>query len=91
MPNPGVKSGGGFGPKKAYLILYNAASAIAWATILGRVATVLLMRGPAFVPIVVDKFARTTQTFAVMEILHALTGLSSHPTLNLSAPSSLKT
>jgi very-long-chain (3R)-3-hydroxyacyl-CoA dehydratase len=64
----------GFGPKKAYLILYNAASAVAWATILGRVAVVLGWKGSFFVPIVVDNFARITQTCAVMEILHALTG-----------------
>lgn len=64
----------GFGPKTAYLVLYNAASAIAWATVLGRVALMLNMRGPSFVPLVVDNFARITQTCAVMEILHALTG-----------------
>ncbi|AEO69150.1 uncharacterized protein THITE_2023698, partial [Thermothielavioides terrestris NRRL 8126] len=64
----------GFGPKKAYLILYNAASAIAWTTVLGRVALVIWWRGTPFVPLVVDNFARVTQTFAVMEILHALTG-----------------
>lgn len=66
---------GGFSPKKAYLILYNAASAVAWGTILGRVALALQMRGAPSVPAVVDSFARVTQTFAVMEILHALTGL----------------
>ena len=64
----------GFGPKKAYLILYNAASAVAWATILGRVAVVLGWKGAPFVPLVVDNFARITQTCAIMEILHALTG-----------------
>ncbi len=60
--------------KKAYLILYNAASAIAWATILGRVVTVIGYKGMPFVPLVVDSFARTTQTFALMEVFHALTG-----------------
>ena len=64
----------GFGPKKAYLILYNAASAVAWATILGRVVVVAGWKGAPFVPLVVDNFARITQTFAVMEVLHALTG-----------------
>jgi very-long-chain (3R)-3-hydroxyacyl-CoA dehydratase len=64
----------GFGPKKAYLILYNTASAIAWAAVLGRVAVVLQWRGAFFVPLVVDNFARITQTCAVMEVLHALTG-----------------
>ncbi|KAL2263747.1 hypothetical protein VTK26DRAFT_5391 [Humicola hyalothermophila] len=69
----------GFGPKKAYLVLYNAASAIAWGVILGRVAVVLSMGGPSFVPLVVDNFARITQTCAVMEILHALTGVVPAP------------
>jgi len=72
--SPSKSSTGGFGPKKAYLILYNAASAIAWGTILGRVAFVLQLRGAHLVPVVVDSFARITQTFAIMEVLHALTG-----------------
>ena len=71
-------SSSGFGPRKAYLVLYNAASAIAWATVLGRVALVLGYKGAPFVSLVVDDFARITQTFAVMEIFHALTG-PSHP------------
>lgn len=63
-----------FGPKNAYLILYNAVSAVAWAAVLGRVAVVLGWKGAPFVPLVVDNFARITQTCAVMEILHSLTG-----------------
>ncbi|KAK4456599.1 hypothetical protein QBC42DRAFT_280946 [Cladorrhinum samala] len=74
----------GFGPKKAYLVLYNAASAIAWAAVLGRVALVLGWRGPSFVPLVVDNFARVTQTFAIMEILHALTGVVPAPVFTTS-------
>ncbi len=70
----------GFGPKKAYLILYNAVSAIAWTAILGRVAVVLAWKGASFVPVVVDNFARITQTCAVMEVLHALTGAYRYPT-----------
>ncbi|KAL2164361.1 hypothetical protein VTH06DRAFT_3577 [Thermothelomyces fergusii] len=68
-----------FGPKKAYLILYNAASAVAWAAILGRVAVVLWWKGAPFVPLVVDNFARITQTFAIMEVFHALTGVVPAP------------
>lgn len=64
----------GSGAKKAYLVFYNAVSAIAWATILGRVGVVLGWKGAPFVPLVVDNFARITQTCAAMEILHALTG-----------------
>lgn len=69
----------GFGPKKAYLILYNAASAVAWAAILGRVAVVLWWKGAPLVPLVVDNFARITQTFAIMEVLHALAGMFPSP------------
>ncbi|KAL2134047.1 hypothetical protein VTI74DRAFT_1158 [Chaetomium olivicolor] len=69
----------GFGPKKAYLILYNAASSIAWATVLGRVVVCAWYKGVPFVPLVVDNFARVTQTCAVMEILHALTGVVPAP------------
>lgn len=64
----------GFGLKKAYLVLYNAASAVAWATVLGRVVLVAGWKGTPFVPLAVDNFARITQTFAFMEVLHALTG-----------------
>ncbi|KAK0732824.1 tyrosine phosphatase-like protein [Apiosordaria backusii] len=70
----------GFTPKKAYLVLYNAASAIAWLTVLGRVVATLAYKGDTFfVPLVVDNFARVTQSFAVMEILHALTGIVPAP------------
>jgi len=81
----------GFWPKKAYLILYNAASAIAWATVLGRVAVVLWWKGAPFVPLVVDNFARITQTCAIMEVLHALTGASfeTHPFPLLPLPAPL--
>lgn len=72
-PKSSSKSSG-FGPRKAYLVAYNAASAIAWGTVLGRVAAVLAIKGAPLVPVVVNDFARVTQTFAVMEIFHALTG-----------------
>jgi very-long-chain (3R)-3-hydroxyacyl-CoA dehydratase len=69
----------GFGPKKAYLVLYNAASAVAWAAVLGRVVAAYSTDGAEVVPAAVDNFARITQTFAVMEILHALTGKEALP------------
>ncbi|GAB1320396.1 hypothetical protein MFIFM68171_10606 [Madurella fahalii] len=68
-----------FGPKNAYLILYNAVSAVAWAAVLGRVVVVLGWKGAPFVPLVVDNFARITQTCAVMEILHSLSGVVPAP------------
>lgn len=68
--------------RKSYLILYNAASAVAWATVLGRVIAVFLLRGPTLVPVSVDTFVRNTQSFAALEILHSLLGayLSASPT-----------
>ncbi|KAK0646202.1 tyrosine phosphatase-like protein [Cercophora newfieldiana] len=70
------KRGGdtGFGLRKAYLVFYNSASAIAWATVLTRVVSAYAGGGAPAVPVAVDEFARNTQSFAVMEILHALTG-----------------
>jgi very-long-chain (3R)-3-hydroxyacyl-CoA dehydratase len=63
--------------KTIYLILYNSASAIAWTTILGRVLAVLAIKGYQFVPLSVAKFARITQTFAGLEVVHSLLGTSS--------------
>ncbi|KAK1765761.1 tyrosine phosphatase-like protein [Phialemonium atrogriseum] len=65
--------------KKGYLIAYNSASAIAWTTILGRVVAVLLLKGPHMVPLAVDNFARITQTFATLEILHSVLGIVPSP------------
>jgi hypothetical protein len=63
--------------RKTYLIVYNAASAVAWATVLGRVLAVLYLKGnPGSVPVAVDTFVRNTQTFAVLEILHSILGSS---------------
>ncbi|KAK5664152.1 hypothetical protein OQA88_367 [Cercophora sp. LCS_1] len=74
-----AKRAGASGPKKAYLVLYNAASAIAWSVVFGRVAAVLYTRGAPLVPLVVNDFARNIQTVAIMEILHALTGVVPAP------------
>lgn len=60
--------------RKSYLLLYNAASAVAWATVLGRVIAVFLLRGPVLVPAGVDTFVRNTQSFAALEIIHSLLG-----------------
>jgi very-long-chain (3R)-3-hydroxyacyl-CoA dehydratase len=68
--------------KNAYLILYNAVSAVAWLVVLGRTVAVFSSRGPSFVPLVVADWTRWTQTAAGMEILHSLFGafLSHFPT-----------
>lgn len=67
--------------RTSYLVAYNAASAIAWATVLGRVVAVFLMRGPALVPVTVDNFVRNTQTFAALEMVHSLLGIVPSPFL----------
>lgn len=57
-----------------YLFFYNAASAILWAAVLGRVLLTNYLQGPEFVPLVVMDFARWTQTLAGLEILHVAIG-----------------
>lgn len=59
---------------KTYLISYNAASAALWAVLLVRVATLAATQGFAAVSSVND-YARIIQSFATLEIVHALTGL----------------
>lgn len=62
--------------KKSYLVAYNAASAVAWATVLGRVVAVFWLRGPSLVPVSVDTFVRNTQSFAALELVHSVLGQS---------------
>lgn len=70
--------------KTGYLILYNAVSAILWATVLGRTVGANLLRGPAFVYISTGDFVLWTQTLMILDVLHGLFGKSiyrsfSHP------------
>ncbi|KAK0621156.1 tyrosine phosphatase-like protein [Bombardia bombarda] len=76
---PSSRASAGFGPRKAYLIAYNALSAVSWAVLLNRVVGLLLTDGASAVSPAVERFARITQTFAAMEILHALTGVVPAP------------
>src|ERR1700759_3914598 len=69
-------------PKTKYLIVYNAVSAALWATILSRVLTHIsyppaapLQLRPLELYASSGAFARWTQTLALLEIVHALTGL----------------
>jgi hypothetical protein len=64
------------GLKKAYLIAYNAASAAAWGVVLVQVILIGSTQGPVAVGNALGEYARITQTFAIMEILHSVTGLS---------------
>ncbi|KAK7970369.1 protein tyrosine phosphatase-like protein [Apiospora saccharicola] len=61
--------------KTGYLILYNAVSAILWATVLGRTVGANLMRGPAFVYISTGDFVLWTQTLMILDVLHGLFGI----------------
>ncbi|KAL9943284.1 hypothetical protein D7B24_006286 [Verticillium nonalfalfae] len=65
--------------KNAYLILYNALSAIAWLVVLGRTVALFYLRGPDFVHLGVGDWTRWTQTMAGMEVLHALLGVVRSP------------
>lgn len=65
--------------KTAYLVLYNAASAVAWAVVLGRTIAVCALLGPLFVYDAVGHWAKWTQTMAAMEILHSLLGAPLSP------------
>ncbi|KAH8894911.1 PTPLA-domain-containing protein [Thozetella sp. PMI_491] len=66
--------------KKGYLALYNSMSALLWSVVLGRVVAVTYIRGStALVPVAVNTWTRNTQTLAVMEIVHAITGVVPAP------------
>ena len=60
--------------KTTYLVLYNFASAVAWATVLGRAFLLYNLRGPRFVYTGVGEWTKWTQTVAALEILHSLLG-----------------
>ncbi|KAL5612645.1 hypothetical protein BROUX41_004260 [Berkeleyomyces rouxiae] len=61
--------------KTTYLVAYNLASLVAWMTVLGRVVAILGLRGPVFVYSVAGEWTKWTQTLALMEVVHAMTGI----------------
>ncbi|KAF3013780.1 hypothetical protein E8E14_010434 [Neopestalotiopsis sp. 37M] len=61
--------------KNGYLILYNAVSAVLWATVLGRTVGTNILRGPGFVHFTTGEFVLWTQTLMIMDVLHALFGV----------------
>ncbi|KAI0181107.1 PTPLA-domain-containing protein [Hypoxylon sp. FL1284] len=65
--------------KNGYLILYNAASAILWLTVLGRVVGANFTKGPQLAYPATGEFCKWTQTLAGMEILHSLFGVVRAP------------
>ncbi|PHH63044.1 hypothetical protein CDD81_6375 [Ophiocordyceps australis] len=67
-------------PRTAYLIAYNAASALAWAVVLGRTLAVSIGRhSPQLAYAVVGHWTKWTQTMAALEVVHSLLGLVGAP------------
>ncbi|KAG5930848.1 hypothetical protein E4U53_002103 [Claviceps sorghi] len=66
-------------PKTGYLVLYNAASAVAWSVVLGRTIGLLCLGGPPAVYAGVGEWTKWTQTMAVLEVLHSLLGIVRAP------------
>jgi very-long-chain (3R)-3-hydroxyacyl-CoA dehydratase len=60
--------------KTQYLIMYNAASALLWLIVLGRVAGLNALAGPAAVFGATGEFVKWTQTLAGLEVVHAACG-----------------
>ncbi|KKY29370.1 putative protein tyrosine phosphatase [Diaporthe ampelina] len=72
-------------PKRAYLVAYNAASALLWSVVLGRTAATLaahgLETGPMLVYPAVGEWTKWTQTLAALEIVHSVLGIVRAPLL----------
>ncbi|RDL39673.1 uncharacterized protein BP5553_04013 [Venustampulla echinocandica] len=66
-------------PKKQYLILYNFTSALLWLVVLGRVVLLVPLVGFGRTYKGVGQFAKWTQTMALLEVVHAATGLVRAP------------
>lgn len=64
-------------PQWAYLVGYNAVSALLWLAILARATLTCLLAddGPGAVYPAVRTLVLFTQTLAALEILHAVTGM----------------
>lgn len=71
---PGPKPLQSSSPRKQYLILYNFVSAILWTVVLGRVLLLVPFVGFGNVYGGVGRFAKFTQTLALLEVVHAATG-----------------
>lgn len=80
-------------PKRAYLVAYNAISAVLWSVVLGRTLSTLaangLDKGPAVVYPAVGEWTKWTQTLAALEVVHSLLGTrdTSYPSCLPSSPS----
>jgi len=76
---PGPKPLQSSSPKIQYLILYNFISALLWLVIFGRVLLLVPLVGFGRVYNGVGRFAKWTQTIAILEVVHAATGLVRAP------------
>lgn len=61
--------------KSCYLILYNSVSAALWLVVLGRLISSAASKGTTNVFYDIGLLTKWTQTLAVLEIVHSLTGL----------------
>lgn len=62
-------------PKTQYLILYNFISALLWLVVLGRVVLLIPLVGFGNLYPAVGKLTKWTQSMALLEVVHAATGL----------------
>ncbi|KAL2075769.1 hypothetical protein VTL71DRAFT_712 [Oculimacula yallundae] len=76
---PGPKPLQSSSPKTQYLILYNFVNAILWLTVLGRVLGLVPLVGFGRVYPGVGIFCKWTQSLALLEVVHAATGLVRAP------------
>ncbi|TVY82513.1 putative very-long-chain (3R)-3-hydroxyacyl-CoA dehydratase [Lachnellula suecica] len=76
---PGPKPLRSSNPRVQYLILYNFVSALLWLVVLGRVVLLVPLVGFGRTYKGVGRFAKWTQTMAVLEVVHAATGLVRAP------------
>lgn len=65
--------------RSAYLVLYNAVSAAAWAVVLYKTVVAWYTVGHEEVFFSVGEWTRWTQTAAALEILHSLFGTPTCP------------
>jgi very-long-chain (3R)-3-hydroxyacyl-CoA dehydratase len=79
MRKPAPKPLQSSSPKTQYLILYNFVSAILWLIVLGRVVLLVPIVGFGRMYPGVGRFAKWTQTMALLEVVHAATGLVRAP------------
>ncbi|KAB8343172.1 hypothetical protein FH972_022762 [Carpinus fangiana] len=66
---------------RRYLIFYNAASLLAWSSILGRVILIVILAGLRHVYPSSGDFVKGVQTFALLEVVHSLVGMVRAPVL----------